>query len=92
MAGEGKEIKIKITDDVLMGRYANLMRVSHTREEFVLEFVNILQTTGSVVAKIFTSPRHLKRIIGALKTNLDKYEKEHEEIVAAEEPKTKVGF
>jgi len=92
MPEQRKEIKIKITDDVLMGRYANYMRVSHTGEEFVLEFVNIMPPAGSVVAKIFTSPRHLKRIVEALETNLKEYETDYGKVEKAEEPKTEMGF
>ena len=92
MSEQKKEIKIKISDEILMGRYANYMKVSHTREEFVLEFANIIAPTGSVVAKIFTSPSHFKRIIKALEVNLKKYEHNYTEIVEAEEPKTEAGF
>ncbi|MBA7496196.1 hypothetical protein ES702_06794 [subsurface metagenome] len=92
MAEQKKEIKIKISDDMLMGRYANYMRVSHTAEEFVLEFANIMGPTGSVVAKVFTSPRHLKRIMKALQGSIKRYEDKHSTIKEAEEPKVNIGF
>jgi len=89
---EKKEVKVKISDDILMGRYANYMRVSHTAEEFVLEFANIVPPAGSVVAKIFISPGHLGRIVKALRANLDIYVKDHGPIKEAEEPQKEVGF
>jgi len=30
-----KGLEVKISDDELKGRYSNLLRISHTREEFV---------------------------------------------------------
>jgi len=88
-----KEIKIKITDDVMKGSYANFMRVSHTKEEFVLDFANIVPPTGIISARVITSPGHLKRIIGALEYNLKKYEEKFGKIEEAEEIKEeKIGF
>lgn len=89
---EKKEVKVKISDDVLMGRYANYMRVTHTAEEFVLEFANIIPPAGAVVAKVFISPGHLKRIIKALQNNFDRYVAKHGEPREAEEPKRQIGF
>lgn len=66
---------VKISDDELKGRYSNLLRITHSREEFILDFVNLVPPQGIVTARIITSPGHLKRIIGALSANLDRYEK-----------------
>jgi hypothetical protein len=69
-----QNMNVKITDEVLKGSYANMMTVSHTREEFVLDFLNLLPPQGIVNARVITSPGHLKRIIAALSENLKKYE------------------
>ncbi len=88
-----REIKIKITDEVMKGAYANFMKVSHAKEEFVLDFANVVPPTGILTARIITSPGHLKRIIGALEYNLKKYEEKFGKIKEAEEPKEeKIGF
>jgi hypothetical protein len=68
------EIRIKIGDDVLRGVYANQMVVSHTKEEFVLDFMNIFPPEGVVNARVIISPGHMKRMIKALRTNLEMYE------------------
>jgi len=91
MANEDKpaapqEMNIKIADDELKGRYSNLLRVTHTREEFVLDFINLMPPQGIVSARIVTSPGHLKRIIGALSENLARYEAAHGRIAEAPEP------
>ena len=93
MNDKRQEVKVKITDDVLMGRYSNYMRVSHTSGEFVLEFANIVPPVGAVIGKIFVSPGHLKRIIRTLEGNVKKYEKQFGDIKEAQEIKRKeAGF
>ena len=80
------ELGVKITDEELRGRYSNFLRVTHTRDEFVLDFINLIPPQGIVSARIVTSPGHLKRIIRALSDNLGRYEKAHGQIAEAPEP------
>ncbi len=70
-----QELNIKISDDELRGRYANLVRISHTREEFILDFINMVPPQAMVNARVITSPGHLKRLIAALTKNLEHYER-----------------
>ena len=79
-------INVKIGDEELKGRYSNLLRITHTREEFILDFINLVPPQGVVTARIVTSPGHLKRIIRALAANLERYEQTHGVIVEAPEP------
>lgn len=69
-----QSLNVKISDEELKGRYANLLRITHTREEFILDFINLVPPQGVVTARLVTSPGHLKRIIGALQENLKRYE------------------
>lgn len=80
------EINIKINDDELKGRYTNLLRITHTKEEFFLDFINLVPPQGIVTARIVTSPGHLKRIIRALEVNLKRYEEAHGIIEEAPDP------
>ena len=68
------QLDVKIGDEELKGRYANLLRVTHTREEFVLDFIQVVAPQGIVTARVVTSPGHLKRIVQALAANLGRYE------------------
>jgi hypothetical protein len=79
-------IDVKISDEELKGRYANLLRVTHTREEFFLDFINLLPPQGVVTARVVLSPGHLKRIVGALAANLARYEESFGRLDAAQEP------
>jgi hypothetical protein len=67
-------VNIRVPDEVLKGVYSNMMQVSHTKEEFIFDFLNVFGPQGSQVAKIITSPEHFKRIVGALNDNLKRYE------------------
>jgi len=87
-----KEIQVRINEAEMKGVYANFMRVFHTKEEFILDFGNILPDGGVITARIITSPGHLKRIVSALKENLEKYEQNFGKIEEADAPKEDFGF
>ena len=77
---------VKIDDEELRGRYSNLLRIMHTREEFILDFINLVPPQGMVCARIVTSPGHMKRIVRALAANVARYEEAFGQIVEAQEP------
>ena len=84
---EKRDIPVKIPEAVLGGVYANQMVVGHTREEFLLDFVNLFPPQGVVNARVIVSPGHLKRMIRALQENLRKYESIHGEVAEAAVPR-----
>ncbi|MDY7091910.1 MAG: DUF3467 domain-containing protein [Acidobacteriota bacterium] len=86
MADQQQRINIKITDEELGGRYSNLLRVTHTREEFILDFINLVPPQGVVTARVVTSPGHLKRILKVLGSTLQRYEEAHGPVQEADEP------
>ena len=71
-----KKVQIKITDEQLKGFYSNLMQVAHTKEEFTLDFMNVVGQQGIVGSRVTISPGHLKRIVAALSENVKKYEEQ----------------
>ncbi|MDD4607057.1 MAG: DUF3467 domain-containing protein [Patescibacteria group bacterium] len=84
--------QIKLADNIPGAEYANIMQVSHTKEEFMLMFANIAGPSGRVVSKVITSPGHMKRIVAALQENLKKYEDSFGQIEKADSPNTEMGF
>lgn len=86
MSEKKRELSVKMPESVLPGVYANQMVVQHTREEFVLDFVNLFPPGGVVNARVIVSPGHLKRMIGALSDNLRRYESQHGAIIEAKPP------
>jgi hypothetical protein len=88
-----KEIKIAFPESLRGGAYANSMFATHTKEEFVLDFVLMTPPTGMVTARVITSPGHMKRMVTALTENLKKYEAKFGKIAEAPEPsKPTIGF
>lgn len=85
------EIQIKADDKTLQGVYSNAMQAQHSKEEFVLDFLNIFPPTGTLNARVIVSPGHLKRMIAALADNLKKYETNFGAIDQAEAP-GEIGF
>ncbi len=88
---EQKQIQIKAKDDDLKGVYSNLMIVSHTKEEFCLDFINALNPP-ILTARVIMSPGHAKRMIKALGENMKRYEEQFGEVEAAKEPEAPIGF
>lgn len=80
-------IEIKLPDDMAGGVYANNMVVTHTREEFVLDFLAVFHPKAGVVAsRVVLSPGHLKRVVRALSENLARYEAQHGVLQEAKSP------
>jgi hypothetical protein len=92
MNGQPQQIQIKVKDDDLKGNYSNLMQIMHTKEEFMLDFFMVSPPNGVLASRIIMSPGHLKRMIVALKDNIEKYEAKFGKIEEAEIPETKLGF
>jgi len=79
-----KRLPVKISDEVLKGVYANSLMVMHARGEFVLDFLSVFPPQASVNARVIVKPDSLKRMLRAVKENLDKYESRFGEIVLPE--------
>ncbi len=88
-----QQVKIAFPESLRGGAYSNNMFVTHTREEFILDFMMVTPPVGSVTARVVISPGHMKRMVSALKENLDKYEAKFGKLTeAAEPPKPTMGF
>ncbi len=87
-----QQIDIKATDEKLAGSYANMMQVSHNREEFILDFVNLFPPSGQLVSRVLVSPGHAKRIMQALQENIERYESQFEKIDSGQDNKQQFGF
>ena len=68
------EIKLRMPEAVSAGVYANSMVVQHSLHEFILDFALVSAGNGQVVARVITSPGHMKQIVKAIEENIQKYE------------------
>ncbi len=76
---EGTQINIELTEDVAQGTYSNLVVITHSAAEFVMDFVRIVpgMPKAKVKSRIIMTPEHAKRFVAALQENISKYETAH---------------
>lgn len=90
MPDRPKEIRVDFPKELHGGVYSNNMVVAHTKEEFIMDFLMVTPSSGTVTARVIVSPGHMKRIYKALEENISKYEQKFGSIHIAEAPKSKV--
>ena len=78
MASEpkGPKIQLQMDDETAQGKYANLVLINHTENEFLLDFA-FLQPANAVAkvrSRVISSPRHTKRLMLALQKNVERFE------------------
>jgi hypothetical protein len=90
---EQKGIQVFFPEHLKGGVYCNNMIVSHTKEEFIMDFMMIAPASAILTARVIMSPGHMKRTIAALRSNLETYEKNIGAITEAKEPEPRsIGF
>jgi hypothetical protein len=74
--GKHLQIQIQLDEEVAQGVYANLALVNHTETEFTIDvmYLQPQQPRAKVRARIISSPKHTKRLLGALQENIRRYE------------------
>ncbi len=79
---------IELPDDVAEGIYSNLAIIAHSHSEFVVDFIRIMPNVpkAKVKARIILTPQHAKRLLFALKDNVQKYEMQFGKIDEPEQP------
>ena len=67
---------IDIAEDQFLGVYSNLVVISHSSSEFVLDFARVMPglPNAKVVSRIVMTPDHVKRLLRALSDNIERYE------------------
>lgn len=78
---EGK-LNIELTEEVADGVYSNLVIISHSNTEFVLDFVKVMpgMPKAKVKSRVLMTPQHIKRLKKALEENIAKFESQHGDI------------
>ena len=85
-----KNLKLNIAPDVAEGTYSNMVVISHTPTEVVMDFAQILPGIegATIRQRIIMNPIHAKRTLAALNDNIRKYEQQFGTI---EEPHAAMG-
>jgi hypothetical protein len=82
------QLNIELSEEIAEGIYSNLAIITHSNQEFVLDFIRIMPGTpkAKVKSRIIITPEHAKRFLTALEDNIEKYEAANGRIKAGEEP------
>lgn len=70
-------INIELPEAAAEGIYSNLVLVSHSSSEFVIDFARLLPgpPKGKVYARIIMTPQHAKSLIATLQDNMTRFER-----------------
>jgi hypothetical protein len=89
------QINIELSEEIAEGVYANLAMIAHSNSEFVIDFIRLMPGVpkAKVKSRIVVTPEHAKRLLYALKDNIEKYEDTFGEIKKTEDaPKFPINF
>lgn len=88
------QLNIELSEDIAEGIYSNLAVITHSPQEFVIDFIRMMPGTpkAKVKARIVLTPQHAKRFMLALKDNISKFESIHGNIKSDENPAIPMNF
>ena len=80
------QINVELPEDIAEGIYSNLAIITHSNQEFVVDFIKMLpgNPKAKVKSRIILTPQHAKRLMTALKENIAKFESAHGNIKVEE--------
>ena len=69
-------IEIELSEEIAQGTYSNLAIISHSPNEFILDFVRVVPGSpkAKVKSRILLSPERAQSLMLALQDNLSKFE------------------
>ena len=89
------QINIELSEEVAEGIYANLAMIAHSNSEFVIDFIRLMPGVpkAKVKSRVVITPEHAKRLLKALRDNIEKYEETFGAIKQSEDaPKFPINF
>jgi len=88
------ELQVQADEATLSGKYATMAQVTHTAEEFWIDFFAVLPnpSLAKLLARVIVSPAHAKRLGKAILENVTKYESRFGTIEEDKAPLPTVGF
>ncbi|MBU0792165.1 MAG: DUF3467 domain-containing protein [Bacteroidetes bacterium] len=74
-----QQINVELSEEMAEGVYSNLAMIAHSNSEFILDFIRLMPGVpkAKVKARIIITPEHAKRLLEALKDNINKFEDMH---------------
>jgi len=76
------QLNINLSQEVAQGIYSNLAVINHSTSEFIIDYIRVMPGVpqAEVKSRVILTPEHAKRLLNALKDNIDKYEQAYGEI------------
>ena len=74
-----QKLDINLSDDIAQGIYSNLAIITHSDNEFIVDFVSMMPGVpkGNVRSRIIMTPQNAKRLLAALGDNIRKFEEKN---------------
>lgn len=76
------QLEIEIPEEEASGTYSNLVMITHSASEFILDFISVMPGVpkAKVAKRMVLTPDHAKRLANALAENVKRFENEHGQI------------
>jgi hypothetical protein len=76
---EQQQIDINLSDEIAQGMYSNLVIITHSNSEFILDFVALMPGVpkGNVRSRVILTPQNAKRLLNSLADNIKKFEEKN---------------
>lgn len=89
-----QQINIELPEEMAEGIYSNLAIISHSPQEFVVDFIRVMPGVpkAKVKARVVVTPEHAKRLMKALIDNVKRYEQQFGPITDKEPPIVPMSF
>lgn len=70
------QLQLELNEQVAQGTYANLVVITHSSSEFIVDFAQVFPGVpkAPIKSRIILAPEHAKRLLRALEDNIDKFE------------------
>jgi len=69
------DMNVRAQDEVIQGKYSNVVGVRSQEREVVLDFINVVNNEGQLVSRVFLNRFTAQELVNALQTNLAEWEK-----------------
>jgi hypothetical protein len=91
---EENQINIELSEEIAEGTYVNLAMIAHSSSEFVVDFIRVMPglPQAKVKSRVVLTPEHAKRLLDALKDNIQKYEASFGNISSGDEFQFPMNF
>ncbi|SDE73846.1 Protein of unknown function [Dyadobacter soli] len=89
-----QQINVELSEEMAEGVYSNLAMIAHSNSEFILDFIRLMPGVprAKVKARIIVTPEHAKRLVAALRDNIQKYEDQYGPIQSSQDNEPTFSF